>query len=384
MVPPVAPLAMQPVGRALQGVQPLSYMKTTDNPPSQRSDPASKYLPELDGVRAFSVLAVLALHVSYGRFSGGFLGVDVFFVLSGFLITALLMGEIRRTKTVSLRSFYLRRAFRILPPIFGVLLVAAILWHVPQVQPDFAKAAAAVLFFGSNFVPPEEMGMLSHTWSLAIEEQFYVVWPFIIALSSRRVKVLPNIVALVGIAGSLLFRYWHLYHGGDPLLLYPASLARMDSLLVGCLIALNRRWIFHFTEKLNLAVPLYLVAFCMLVMMTCTARPFALRTFWFPTVFATICGVFFILLLSVNESHFIRRLLRQPFLRQIGVMSFGIYVYHQPVFSAFERFRILGDAFNVAWVAVAKILGTLILAVISYYLVEKPLLRLRPKGKCPG
>ena len=145
-------------------------MNATDNAPSLRADPASKYLPELDGVRAFSVLTVLALHVSYGRFSGGFLGVDVFFVLSGFLITALLMGEIRRTKTVSLRSFYLRRAFRILPPIFGVLLVAAILWHVPKLQPDFAKAAAAVLFFGSNFVPPEEMGMLSHTWSLSIED----------------------------------------------------------------------------------------------------------------------------------------------------------------------------------------------------------------------
>ena len=205
------------------------------------------YRPELDGLRGLAVLAVMAYHCDLRRVvPGGFLGVDLFFVLSGFLITALLMREHQQTGRVHLPRFYLRRALRLLPALFVMLAVCCV-WAALRTKPDRAaviyQAALLTACHAANgaacwSVP---MDLLSHAWSLSLEEQFYVAWPVLLVLLLRFGATHRRIAWLVGtgIAASALVRaaLW--------LSPWPAGaaattslIARADSLLAGCLVGL--------------------------------------------------------------------------------------------------------------------------------------------------
>ena len=142
-----------------------------------------QYRPEIDGLRAVAVLPVILFHAGFELFSGGYVGVDVFFVISGYLITTILINDLERGR-FSLRRFYERRARRILPALFFVMLCClpfAWMWMLPAQFKDFSHALIAVGLFGSNilfwrksgyFAPAAEENPLRHTWSLAVEEQF--------------------------------------------------------------------------------------------------------------------------------------------------------------------------------------------------------------------
>ena len=179
---------------------------------------ALPYLPGLDGIRAVAVTAVLLFHLPARLLPGGFLGVDVFFVLSGFLITTLLLGELEATGGLRFGQFYLRRARRLLPALFAVLLVSGIL--VLTVARDaaavFRQDAIAALTYTTNWWyifdartyfellgrPP----LLQHLWSLGIEEQFYLVWPTVCFLVWRRWR--RRGVAIFAVAGAVLGTVW--------------------------------------------------------------------------------------------------------------------------------------------------------------------------------
>ena len=160
--------------------------------------PSFGYVPALDGVRAFAVLAVVALHGGT-HLNGGFIGVDVFFVLSGFLITTLLLQEWRARGDFRLRAFYVRRARRLLPALaltlVGVtVLVAAFAWYYDG-GVRYGFAVLSVIFYAGNWVAAftvhqGALGPLTHTWSLAIEEQFYLLWPLLLLFFFGRVSVL--------------------------------------------------------------------------------------------------------------------------------------------------------------------------------------------------
>ncbi len=170
---------------------------------------AHHYLPALDGLRAFAVAGVIAYHLGFHWANGGYLGVDFFFVLSGFLITGLLVGEWDRRHTIGLRSFWFRRAKRLLPAVM-VLLVALSVYTAlggPNITPSvFRGDAIATLFYYANwhlifthqsyFAQFAAPSPLRHTWSLAIEEQFYLVWPLLLVagfgLLRRRRATLPR------------------------------------------------------------------------------------------------------------------------------------------------------------------------------------------------
>jgi peptidoglycan/LPS O-acetylase OafA/YrhL len=149
------------------------------------------YRSEIDGLRAIAVLSVMFFHARFGWFSGGFVGVDIFFVISGYLITSIIISE-QQAKCFSLISFYERRARRILPALFLVLFAClpfAWLWMEPSDLKRFSVSLSAVSLFASNFVFWKESGYfaaaaelkpLLHTWSLAIEEQYYVLFPALI------------------------------------------------------------------------------------------------------------------------------------------------------------------------------------------------------------
>lgn len=146
------------------------------------------YRPEIDGLRAVAVIPVILFHAGMTVFSGGYVGVDVFFVVSGYLITAILISELERGD-FSIARFYERRARRILPALFFVILCCipfAWMWMLPAELKDFSQSIVAVVFFASNilfwreedyFAPAAELKPLLHTWSLAVEEQYYLLFP---------------------------------------------------------------------------------------------------------------------------------------------------------------------------------------------------------------
>lgn len=150
-----------------------------------------KYRPEIDGLRTVAVMPVIFFHAGLDLFSGGFVGVDVFFVISGYLITSILIDDLQKG-TFSIARFYERRARRILPALFFVMLCCAPFawaWMLPSQMEDFGRSVIAVVFFASNilfwqnidyFAPAAEDNPLLHTWSLAVEEQFYIFFPLLL------------------------------------------------------------------------------------------------------------------------------------------------------------------------------------------------------------
>lgn len=170
-------------------------------------------IAEFDGIRALSVVFVLLVHIGYGRISGVFLGVDIFFVLSGYLITMLLLRERERYGKIDLPRFYARRALLILPPlVIAVLLGVLLKRFVSSDESDDTERVGAVLLFYANFLPPETMGNLVHAWSLAIEEQFYLFWPALLLFAFRQHPKAAAILAVVVIATGIAVRAWMVTH----------------------------------------------------------------------------------------------------------------------------------------------------------------------------
>ena len=207
--------------------------------------PRLDHQPELDGLRGIAVLVVLASHaqiLSVAR-EGGLAGVTLFFVLSGYLITRLLVAEWSVRGRVDLRAFYLRRALRLLPALAAVLGVAVAgyslgLW--PSSPADLAVAVPAIVFYIGNWVAATgaSFGVLSHTWSLAVEEQFYVVWPVLLILALTRLS--PRTLGIAAVLLAVLITPWRLVLLTNGYLgwAFNGTDAHADSLLLGCAIAL--------------------------------------------------------------------------------------------------------------------------------------------------
>ncbi|MEI9939806.1 MAG: acyltransferase family protein [Pseudomonadota bacterium] len=208
-----------------------------------------RYLPALDGLRALSVLAVIAFHAELPRSQGGFLGVEVFFVVSGYLITQLLLEEQRLTGRISLPDFWLRRARRLLPALFALLLAALALslTIAPDSLAGTRSDALAALFYVSNwwqvihhhsyFMDVDRPPLLLHLWSLSVEEQFYLFWPLAVALFGRSGQRWVLRVALLGGTASALWLAWQYDPSADPTRVYVGSDTRLSGLLLGAALA---------------------------------------------------------------------------------------------------------------------------------------------------
>ncbi|HWW54174.1 MAG TPA: acyltransferase, partial [Acidimicrobiales bacterium] len=222
-------------------------------PPSSPSS-GSEYLPAIDGLRALAVIAVVAYHLGLPWARGGFLGVDLFFVLSGFLITGLLLREREQTGRIDLGHFYARRARRLLPALFLVLAAVSTWVAATGTTPDLTSVrsdALAALAYVANwrlvlshsgyFAQFSAPSPLRHAWSLAIEEQYYLVWPILLlglmrlGRGSRRATVLATLVLAVLSASAMAVMY---HPGADPSRIYYGTDTRAFELLVGALLAL--------------------------------------------------------------------------------------------------------------------------------------------------
>jgi len=194
--------------------------------------------PGLDVVRGIAILLVMVSHLRHGWRSEGSIGVAIFFVLSGFLITALLLEERRDQGRISFKAFYARRARRLLPAMVVMIVVVSAVKAAIGVQ--WRESLEAVLLYVSNwaYIDGVRMTWVQHTWSLAIEEQFYLVWPVVLVLALRLVrpiKLAPTLAVLM--LASTAVR-WALYaSGATPLRIYEGTDARADALLAGCALA---------------------------------------------------------------------------------------------------------------------------------------------------
>ncbi|WP_324754593.1 acyltransferase family protein [Roseovarius sp. Pro17] len=332
-----------------------------------------RYRPEIDGLRAVAVIPVILFHAGFSAFAGGYIGVDVFFVISGYLITTILIGE-REAGTYSLLGFYERRARRILPALFLVLLCTipfAWRWLAPDPFEDYARSQAFAALFLSNFHFLEKSSYydvgsalrpLLHTWSLAVEEQFYLLFPLVLLPLGLFVRQKFLIVFLILSALSLALAEWgwRTYPGEN----FYFTFSRLWELLAGSICAailFNRPQMRSDTMGLaGLALIIYSIFFYN------EAVPF-------PSVYALVPVVgSMLIILFADRGTWTARVLSASPMVWIGLVSYSAYLWHQPLF-AFARIRSIGEP--SLWVMSGLTLMTLALAWLTMRYVETPFRR---------
>lgn len=373
----------------------------SDDPVPNSTDDAAPapfrlgYRPELDGLRALAVALVFVAHIGYpwqsmmGNFMpGSFQGVDLFFVLSGFLLTKLLFEERAATGGFSFRGFYRRRALRLLPALF-FLLAVLIPWTIQQHETigSFLMAEVYVVFYVTNWavilghdgaVPFS----LSHMWSLAIEEQYYLLFfPLLIGL----IALFKSLKAVSWVLIALIAVVWvdrivsalHTSPGAFETTLYVRTDTRADALLIGPLIAIWLQAGHHITPRIRLAgIPA--AAFLVWTILYAHVND-AWVYYWGLGLIDIAWGV--VLIAVLGGTHPFTRVLQLRPVVWMGVISYGLYLWHMPVFVETMRHTRYRDLPHWLPFTVA-VLVTFVAATFSYYVVERPFLRRkRPRGQ---
>ena len=369
-------------------------------PLQQRSDPAEQaiprtinsvnqsvsarpHLPGLDGLRALAVIGVLAFHDD--RLTGGFLGVDLFFAVSGFLITTLLIDELQRTNTIDLIGFWGRRLRRLLPAVMVLLVVVVIFfrlfadtgqWIIARNDAPWAQFYVANWHqissgagYWDAFAAPSAF---EHLWSLAIEEQFYVVWPLLVIGAWRigRTRAL-GVLAGIGIIASFVAMLT-IYDGGDPTRVYMGTDTRAFSLLCGAFVAL---------PAIRHAITAGMQKFRRAASGLTAALIVALGFMWFTVdgqsewlfrgglLAHSIASSLLAILVASSSSRLSVIFSWRP-LAYIGRLSYALYLWHWPVFIFCTSERLDVDGLTLTAIRIGI---TLALSIASYLLVEQPI-----------
>ena len=346
-----------------------------DRPEDKKAPHPVLYRPDIDGLRAISVLAVMLYHAEFQVFSGGFIGVDVFFVISGYLITQMVLGDFEKG-SFSLSHFYERRVRRILPALLVMLAATVPLAYVFLSADPLADYSAALLgatWFSSNFVFWSEAGYfdrasefkpLLHTWSLGVEEQFYLFFPAFFWVLYKFKWLIPGLSAVVVISFlmaqfglsrdaewpfyMLVSRAWEL--GLGAMLAVVLAHSRISEVRVTGLLA----ELLVLSGLLAIIVPVLMFS-----ELTATPGPLLLV----PTLGACL------LIWLTPATSYVRRLLSLKWLVGLGLISYSLYLWHQPVL-VFGRI-IIGEALGFEW-RIAMLLGTFPLAILSWRYIERP------------
>lgn len=338
---------------------------------------ASRRIPSLDGLRALSIGLVILSHLlgtrgfpfgpralgTIGDF--GYLGVKVFFVISGYLITSLLIKEHDRTGTISLIGFYQRRAWRIFPAFYAFVAAMCLAWAMGNlVLHRYDVVCAMTYTMNYHYQRSWELG---HIWSLSIEEQFYLVWPFLFLLAGRK-RVVPVATAMIVLAIGFRAIAWFWFH--DDNLVEEAYPCVMDSIAVGCLMAGLRakldaaRWYQGFLRS-----PLFLIV------------PIAIAVFQYPsrpeivyTLGTTIVNLGLALVVDRSvriPDDPIGVVLNWGPLVWLGTMSYSLYLWQEPFLNHLARSEINTFPMNLILAFAC--------AIASFYLIEKPTMALRDR-----
>jgi len=288
---------------------------------------ADNRISSLDGIRAVSVLLVLFFHGALPPFKNGYVGVDIFFVLSGFLITKILLNEFGRDNTVSMINFYRRRALRLGPAL--VMMCVAFSIYAVALLPNLGqrlRETTEALLYVSNWSRAFEFGTqhyLGHTWSLGIEEQFYLLWPVALVsiLKLRNGYRIAAWTAPVIVATAALWRLWLALHGANIYRLYNGFDTRCDAVLVGCALA-------FVAPKLSRLWPVGVGG----ILIVLAALP------WYdPLLFEggytlIACSAALIIAGALDPQTYIARAFALGPLVAIGRRSYGLYIYHFPIY----------------------------------------------------
>lgn len=373
----------------------IAVADTEASSAAARERGALTYQPALDGLRAFAVAAVMLYHLGFPRTPGGFLGVDLFFVISGFLITTLLLQERRSAGRISLRGFWLRRARRLLPAalllLLGVSLYAWLVADVTELGRIRGDAFASLLYVQnwrlvwsgqSYFEAFSAPSPLRHLWSLAIEEQFYLVWPLVLAgllrLVGRRRWAIAAVVALATAASAAVMRSLH-----DPIAdasrVYYGTDTRAHTLLAGVLLALafdragrgtalrGRALTARWSRSVDAAGITGLAFLLWAVAGVGDTDAWLYERFGFLLVAVAAVGL---VAASVQPRGVIRSLFAVPPLPWIGRLSYGLYLWHWPVYLVLTPQRVGWEGPTLDALRFAT---TFAIASASYHLVERPL-----------
>ena len=338
---------------------------------------SARSIPSLDGLRALAIMLVLLahcaeamvsnLHIGRYLFELGQVGVSLFYVISGFLITFLLEKEKRSTDSINLKSFYIRRAFRIFPP-FYIYIGVVLLLGFAGIHQRWQNLAAAATYTW-NYVPSAHGGLLAHTSTLSMEEQFYLFWPFCMKfISMSRVRRLA--IWLIVLAPFSRVATYFLF----PVMVANGKVSgmlhtRVDTLMFGCLLALiwrtpafaerAHRWLHVITFHIA-----WIAAFIALPLLAV----FAAESFRFTYLTLSGMAMSWLLVYVVRKPLSVPgRILNTKPARYIGVVSYSLYLYQQLFTGAMMRYF----PFNF--------LGMLAATACSYYLIERPSLRLRDR-----
>ena len=306
------------------------------------------YRPELDGIRALAILLVLAQHINLPSSTlAGMVGVNLFFVLSGYLITSLLIKEQDGTGRIDLRRFYERRVRRLIPALVAVLIATGALMAIMGRLGDYIGPAAVSFFYVSDIAKSigYDLGYVGHTWSLAMEEQFYLLWPALLIFAPRK-WLAP--LAIAGIIGAVALQ---LLLVPDNVLAHFRPDVRADAILWGCLIALIPvavpRW-----AAAAAGIALFVVSFTFL-------WPYAIG------LSSVLSAVFIAGAATLAPILSVRPLVR------IGQISYGMYLWHALPVGLFEQQTLAGNVLAMA----AVVAITIALALVSERWIERPFRR---------
>jgi peptidoglycan/LPS O-acetylase OafA/YrhL len=348
-----------------------------------------KHQPALDGLRGAAVAAVLLFHG--GHLTGGYLGVDAFFVLSGFLITSLLLAEVGDRGNIALGAFWARRARRLLPALACVLATVAV-YAALLAKPDelatirgdslatlgyFAnwRAIASSRDYWAMFRNPSP---LQHTWSLAIEEQFYLAWPlFVVVLvrgcahriAARRLLVTSLVLAIASLTWAFI-----IFDAANPSRVYYGTDTRIASILIGAALAAGLAWRGPArTRRGRVALEIAAIFAILLLAISWTRLSGASNTLYRGGLFVCAVAVAVVIAAAVHpqRGHVSRVLSFRP-LCALGLISYGAYLWHWPIYVVLDPARLHFDGWALLLV---RISATLVIAVASYRFVEQPIRR---------
>jgi peptidoglycan/LPS O-acetylase OafA/YrhL len=353
-----------------------------------------RYMPGLDGLRAIAVLAVIAFHLEFGWAPGGLLGVGIFFTLSGYLITDILLAQLSKIGRIKLGPFWLARARRLLPALF-VMLAIVVAWVTvfgPAQTQNFRDSVVSSVFYFNNwqqilgdvsyFARFEAPGPLNHLWSLAVEEQFYIIWPFLLLLGTKVVKetplpsgVRPRLAVLTLVLAFIsVILMAVLYHPNvDPSRVYYGTDTRASELLFGAALAmvwpsrkLSRRITPQARKTLDLLGGVGLVTIGFMIWRTSELSPFLYRGGFVVLSVAVVL----VLMAATHPACRLGVILGIRPLRWIGVRSYGIYLWHAPIIVLTNPNDHPGPSLTRAALQVAAIFGV---SALSWKFIEEPI-----------